>query len=116
MPIVSLGGMVRMAELASRARFPAPLLSRVYGAASKDEGEESGGRWATDQVADLLKNGVRGVHFYTLNNAKATLRIYEALGMSGGTPPGHEAGPARGRAADAEGCMEGVGLPKAISF
>jgi 5,10-methylenetetrahydrofolate reductase len=40
-------------------------------------------KWATDQVRDLLENSARGIHFYTLNNARATLRIYEGLGLSG---------------------------------
>jgi methylenetetrahydrofolate reductase (NADPH) len=37
--------------------------------------------WATEQVRDLVDHGVKGVHFYTLNRSKATLRIYETLGL-----------------------------------
>ncbi|MDR2861308.1 MAG: methylenetetrahydrofolate reductase, partial [Syntrophobacterales bacterium] len=33
--------------------------------------------WATNQVSDLIANGVQGIHFYTLNQSKATLKIYE---------------------------------------
>lgn len=82
MPIISRSGMVRMAELAAGARFPAPLLRSLQRAGSDEAVERVGTHWATEQVRDLIDNGVRGVHFYTLNNAKATLKIYETLGVS----------------------------------
>lgn len=82
MPIISRGGMVRMAELAAGARFPAPLLRSLQRAGNDEAVERVGTHWATEQVRDLIDNGVRGVHFYTLNNAKATLKIHETLGVS----------------------------------
>lgn len=83
MPIISRSGMIRMAELAAGSRFPAELLRAVYNAQSPEEIEQIGVKWATDQVRDLMENRVRGIHFYTLNNARATLKIYEGLGISG---------------------------------
>lgn len=44
--------------------------------------EELGIELATRQVEDLLRNGAPGIHFYTLNRAEPTLRIWNALGLS----------------------------------
>jgi methylenetetrahydrofolate reductase (NADPH) len=80
MPIASKHGMVRMADLALGARFPAPLLRLVNRCSDDDAVSRVGIHWATEQCRDLLDNGVRGIHFYTLNKSDATRRIYENLG------------------------------------
>lgn len=82
MPVTTRKGMERMAELAAGARFPAALLRAVYRANSDPMVENVGIHWATEQVRDLINNGVRGVHFYTLNKSKTTLKIYENLGVT----------------------------------
>jgi len=81
MPVTSLKGMRRMAELALGARFPARLTKSLVRAKDDEYVERVGIHWATEQVRDLVDHGVRGVHFYTLNRSKATLRIYETLGL-----------------------------------
>ena len=81
MPITTRRGMVRMAELAAGARIPARLLRAVERAGDDEGVERVGVHWATEQVRDLIDNGVRGIHFYTLNRSKATLNIYRALGV-----------------------------------
>jgi methylenetetrahydrofolate reductase (NADPH) len=81
MPITTKAGMVRMAELALGARVPAPLL-RTVARCTDDAGvARVGTHWATEQCRDLLHNGVRGIHFYTLNKSDATRQIYANLGV-----------------------------------
>lgn len=81
MPVTSLRSIQRMAELALGARFPARLTKSLVRAKDDEYVERVGIHWATEQVRDLIDNGVQGVHFYTLNRSKATLRIYETLGL-----------------------------------
>jgi methylenetetrahydrofolate reductase (NADPH) len=81
MPITTLHGMIRIAEVAGGARLPAPLLKAVERAKSDEFVEKVGVHWATEQVRDLIHNKVKGIHFYTLNCSKASLRIYESLGV-----------------------------------
>ncbi len=81
MPITSRQGMIRIAELALGARIPAPLLRAVLQAEDDAAVERIGIHWATQQVFDLINHHVRGVHFYTLNRSKPTLRIYEVVGQ-----------------------------------
>jgi methylenetetrahydrofolate reductase (NADPH) len=82
MPITSKSGMIRMAELAAGAKIPAKLLRAVGRCGDDDEAvARVGVSWATDQCRDLLHNGVRGLHFYTLNRSDATRQIYENLGV-----------------------------------
>ena len=86
MPITSLPGMVRMADLAAGARIPAPLqraLRRTNG--DKDAVRRVGIHWATEQSRDLLDHQVAGIHFYTLNKSTATREIYRTLGVQDST-------------------------------
>ncbi len=82
MPVTSLKGMTRMADLSAGTHFPARLLKALSRAEDDDHVEKVGIHWATEQVADLIDNGVKGVHFYTLNKSKATLKIYDSLGVT----------------------------------
>lgn len=82
MPVTSLGGMKRMAELAAGARFPAKLLRALQRCQDDPAGVERVGiHYASEQCHDLLENKVRGIHFYTLNKSDATKRIFESLGL-----------------------------------
>lgn len=82
MPVTSLGGMKRMADLAAGARFPAKLLRALQRAGDDPESVERVGiHYATEQCSDLLENEVDGIHFYTLNKSHATREIYASLGL-----------------------------------
>ena len=61
--------------------IPAKLLRAVGRCADDDAVARVGTSWATEQCADLLHNGVRGIHFYTLNKSDATRQIYQNLGV-----------------------------------
>jgi methylenetetrahydrofolate reductase (NADPH) len=79
MPITTRKGMIRMSELALGARIPALLLRRVLEAGDDQEVAAIGIEWATRQVQELIDNHVKGIHFYTLNLAEATLKIFRNI-------------------------------------
>lgn len=82
MPITSVSGMKRMAELAAGARFPAKLLRALSRAGNEPSAVERVGiHYATEQCRDLLDYNVAGIHFYTLNKSHATREIYANLGL-----------------------------------
>jgi methylenetetrahydrofolate reductase (NADPH) len=82
MPITSVSGMKRMAELAAGARFPAALLRALARCQDDPEAvQRVGVHWATEQCRDLLDHDVKGLHFYTLNRSRATREIYRSLGL-----------------------------------
>jgi methylenetetrahydrofolate reductase (NADPH) len=81
MPVSTKEGMVRMAELALGARFPARLIRAVDRCRDPESVARVGIHWATEQCRDLLDNNVRGIHFYTLNTSDATRQIYDNLGV-----------------------------------
>jgi methylenetetrahydrofolate reductase (NADPH) len=85
MPITSIKGMHRMADLSPGTNFPARLLKALSRAEDDRHVENVGIHWAAEQVADLIDNNVKGIHFYTLNRSGATLRIYDSLGVSSST-------------------------------
>jgi len=82
MPITSAKGIRRMAELAAGAHFPAKLLRALIRAGENQEAVQRVGiQHAAEQCAGLLDADVDGIHFYTLNQSRATQEIYASLGM-----------------------------------
>lgn len=80
MPVTTEKGLRRMAELAAGARFPAPLLRQVAEHAHDASAvERIGVEWATKQCLELIEQGVRGIHFYTLNRSRATRAVHDRL-------------------------------------
>jgi methylenetetrahydrofolate reductase (NADPH) len=85
MPITSIGGLKRMAELAGGARFPAKLLRALQPCQGDPEMVRRVGiQYASEQCHDLLGNDVAGIHFYTLNRSDATRVIFDGLGIPRG--------------------------------
>lgn len=82
MPIASIAGMKRMADLSGCTNFPARLQKHIYRCQDDPEAVKRVGiHWATEQCRDLIDNGVRGIHFYTLNRSDATQQIYQTLAL-----------------------------------
>ncbi|HJT80696.1 MAG TPA: methylenetetrahydrofolate reductase [NAD(P)H] [Chthoniobacterales bacterium] len=82
MPVTSMSGFKRIAELAAGSRFPAKLLRALQ----RCEGDPKmisrvGVHFALEQCHDLLDNNVAGIHFYTLNRSDATKIIFDSLGI-----------------------------------
>jgi methylenetetrahydrofolate reductase (NADPH) len=82
MPITSMSGFKRIAELAGGTRFPARLLRALQRCENDREGvRRVGVHFALEQCHDLLDNSVAGIHFYTLNRSDATRVIFDSLGI-----------------------------------
>lgn len=80
MPITTLSGMKRMADLAAGSRFPAKLL-KALGEAGDDPDavRQAGIDYAITQCQGLIDGGVSGLHLYTLNKSSATREIASTL-------------------------------------
>lgn len=82
MPVTSISGLKRMADLAGGARFPAKLLSTLQRCQNDAEMfRRAGIQYALEQCRDLMANHVAGIHFYTLNRSDATQTIFDSLGI-----------------------------------
>jgi methylenetetrahydrofolate reductase (NADPH) len=88
MPIVSFDQIVRFSSFCG-ADIPLWIKKRMDAFAGDPASQKSLGiEIATRQAEDLLSHGAPGLHFYTLNKAEATLRIWKNLGLSGEPMPG----------------------------
>ena len=81
MPLTTRKGMIRMAQLAEGASFPADLLRSVARAENDEYFEEVGIHWAAEQLLNLVNNDVRGIHLYTLNSSRTIFKIFKSLGI-----------------------------------
>ena len=78
-PIQSAGQIKRFTALCGAA-LPAPLLASLEKYLDDDEGcAEFGIEYATRQCAELLREGVPGLHFYTLNKVRSTAAVVRNL-------------------------------------
>ncbi len=79
MPITNFKQIKKFADMCG-ATIPSDLIKRLQPVADRpEEVEKIGIEFAVKQCEDLLKNGAKGLHFYTLNKSKATVQIYKAV-------------------------------------
>jgi methylenetetrahydrofolate reductase (NADPH) len=81
MPVTSAAQIKRITTLCGAA-LPAALVSELDARGTDDEAMTlSGIDYATRQCEELLREGVPGLHFYTLNKARATSAIVKNLNL-----------------------------------
>ncbi len=82
MPITTLGGMKRMAELSAGTNFTAKLLKQIYRFQDSPEDlKKAGIDYAIEQCQGLIDQGCDGIHLYTLNQSNATVEILKQLNI-----------------------------------
>lgn len=77
MPIVSAAQVIRFTQVC-KAGLPSQLLNKIEGKPD-DYVINIGIDYAAKQCEELIKNGVNGVHFYTLNRSVATKRVLDRI-------------------------------------
>ena len=80
MPLVRLRTVERVIKMAG-VKIPAKL-SRMLAKYADDERalKEAGIAYATEQIADLIAGGTRGIHLYIMNSAEVASRIAANVG------------------------------------
>lgn len=82
LPILSAAQIKRFTTMCG-ARMPAPLVDRLNTMAEDDEAATQYGiEYATRQCEELLREGVPGIHFYTLNKPRSTTEVLKNLGLA----------------------------------
>ena len=80
MPVLNLANLQRIASLSPGTTVPPALEDALRSASDDDETAfEAGVAFAATQCDELLDKGAPGIHFYTLNRSKATLRTIASL-------------------------------------
>ena len=78
MPILNLNAIRRQGELVG-TDVPAEVIERISRHEAPEDVRAEGITLAAELCAELLAGGAPGLHFYTLNNSRATLEIFERL-------------------------------------
>lgn len=79
MPITNVAQIKRFVSMCG-AKIPHPLLTRLEQLESSPaEVVKAGIEYAVGQCEDLMRQGVDGLHFYTLNKSTATVQICRAI-------------------------------------
>lgn len=79
--ILSAGQITKFTQLCG-AKIPGPLRKKLDELGDDDEAAaEFGIEYATRQCEELLRAGVPGLHFYTLNKSHSTVQVLKNLGL-----------------------------------
>ncbi len=80
--ILSAAQIKRFTQLCG-SKIPAKLQAKLDAVANDDEAAMKFGiEYATEQCAELLRAGVPGLHFYTLNKAHSTVQVLKNLKLA----------------------------------
>ena len=81
LPVLSASQIKKFTTLCG-ARIPAPMLAKLESLENDDAAATAYGiDYATQQCAELLREGVEGLHFYTLNKPHSTTEVVKNLGL-----------------------------------
>ena len=82
LPIQSAAQIKRFVTLCG-AELPEPFLSEIDKRGDNDEAvQQFGVEYATRQCEELLREGVPGLHFYTLNKSRSTVEVVGNLNLA----------------------------------
>jgi methylenetetrahydrofolate reductase (NADPH) len=82
LPVTNLAQIQRITSLCG-AKLPASFVDRLGKSENADWQFQVGVEFATRQVAELLKAGIPGLHFYVLNKSQAAAAVLERVGTRG---------------------------------
>jgi methylenetetrahydrofolate reductase (NADPH) len=83
LPILSASQIKKFTTLCG-AKIPAAMMARLEQFGDDDAGVTAYGiDYASKQCQELLREGVEGLHFYTLNKAHSTTQVVKNLGLLG---------------------------------
>ena len=81
LPVLSASQIKKFTTLCG-AKIPAPMLAKLESLESDDAAATAYGiDYATQQCEELLRSGVEGLHFYTLNKPHSTTQVVKNLGL-----------------------------------
>jgi methylenetetrahydrofolate reductase (NADPH) len=81
-PILNAQGIIKFTQTCG-AKIPLPLRAKLDTLGADDEAAaEFGIEFATRQCRELLRAGVPGLHFYTLNKSRSTVQVLNNLGLA----------------------------------
>ena len=79
MPVLNLVNLERIAALSPGTSIPPALTEALTQATDDAAALDAGVAFAAAQCRELLSGGAPGIHFYTLNRSRATLRTVELI-------------------------------------